>query len=98
MKVDRRVGSPPAPKQPSSRAQSPAPPPASSSTATQLRSQRIAEVVEHLRTNHNCSHEKWRWVRGGHQCEECMHWLREYIFECQQCQLQACNRCRRNRL
>jgi len=66
--------------------------------AQRQREQRIAEAIEHLRENHECSHNKWRWVRGRHQCEECLHVLREYIFECKQCSLQACNRCRRNRL
>ncbi|CAK3745156.1 Hypothetical predicted protein [Lecanosticta acicola] len=58
----------------------------------------IAEAIENLRETHNCTHDKWRFVRGRHTCEECRHVLREYIFECRQCQLQACNRCRRNRL
>jgi hypothetical protein len=63
-----------------------------------VRQRRIAEAAEHLRANHDCVHERWRWVKGGHRCEECHNFLREYIFECRQCQLQACNRCRRNRL
>lgn len=62
------------------------------------RALRIAEAVEHLRVNHACLHAKWRWTRGKHQCEECRHVLKDYIFECRQCKLQACNRCRRNRL
>jgi hypothetical protein len=59
---------------------------------------RVAAVVENLRTRHNCDHEQWRYVRGQAQCEECYHTLPSYIFECQQCNTQACNRCRRNRL
>lgn len=65
---------------------------------TQNRELRIAEAVRHLRDNHACTHYKWRWIRGTHPCEECHHVLREYIFECKQCHLRACNRCRRNRL
>ncbi|KAK1064491.1 hypothetical protein LTR12_007054 [Friedmanniomyces endolithicus] len=71
---------------------------ASAPTAQVLRERAIAEAVEHLRQNHECEHDKWRWVRGSHQCEECYHTLPQYIFECRQCHLQACNRCRRNRL
>ncbi|KAK0260608.1 hypothetical protein B0A54_15074 [Friedmanniomyces endolithicus] len=67
-------------------------------TAQLLRERAIAEAVEHLRQNHECEHDKWRWVRGPNQCEECYHMLPQYIFECRQCHLQACNRCRRNRL
>lgn len=62
------------------------------------RNDRIAEAVEHLRTHHACTHDKWRYRKGRHQCEQCRHVLKEYIFECRQCSLQACNRCRRNRL
>lgn len=58
----------------------------------------VAETAALLRTNHECTHEKWRFVRGRHQCEECYHVLPDYIFECRQCRVQACNRCRRNRM
>ncbi|KAK4898283.1 hypothetical protein LTR27_004290 [Elasticomyces elasticus] len=66
--------------------------------AGELREQAIAKAVEHLRENHECEHEKWQWIRGPHQCEECSFMLPQYIFECKQCHLQACSRCRRNRL
>nr|POF17962.1 hypothetical protein CFP56_13373 [Quercus suber] len=65
---------------------------------TQQRDRRIRALVEDLRVNHICAHEKWRWVGGPHECEECHHNLPSYIFEYRQCHLQACNRCRRNRL
>jgi len=93
----------PPPAQPGARSPDAAPAPAAllapaPTTAQVLRERAIAEAVEHLRQNHECEHDKWRWVRGPHQCEECYHMLPEYIFECRQCHLQACNRCRRNRL
>ncbi|KAK0301827.1 hypothetical protein LTR82_018104, partial [Friedmanniomyces endolithicus] len=66
--------------------------------ASRLRTHRIAEAVEHLRHNHECEHDKWRWVKGSHQCEECLFTLPQYIFECRLCHLRACNRCKRNRL
>jgi len=59
--------------------------------------EQIAAQVLNLRTRHNCSHDSWRYVRGRHQCEECRHLLPSYIFECNQCRILACNRCRRNR-
>jgi hypothetical protein len=49
-------------------------------------------------TRHNCDHESWQYVRGEHRCEECYHTLPSYIFECRQCHIQACNRCRKNGL
>lgn len=58
----------------------------------------IDALMDLLRGDHECTHDKWRWVKGPHRCEECHHRLPSYIFECKQCMLQACNRCRRNRL
>jgi len=55
-------------------------------------------VVQSLRDRHNCDHENWQYVRGEHRCEERYHTLPPYISECRQCHIQACNRCRRNRL
>ncbi|KAK4996026.1 hypothetical protein LTR66_004278 [Elasticomyces elasticus] len=59
---------------------------------------RIAHAIANLRENHECAHERWRFIRGPHVCEVCHNHLRQYIFECRQCNLYACNRCRRNRL
>ncbi|PMD25267.1 hypothetical protein NA56DRAFT_668526 [Hyaloscypha hepaticicola] len=59
---------------------------------------RIAAVVQNLRDRHNSDHQSWQYIRGSHQCEECRHELPSYIFECRQCNIQACNRCRSNRL
>lgn len=72
--------------------------PTMSAAARRVRDLRIAEAVAHLRENHECEHDEWRGVRGAHHCKECFHMLPQYIFECRQCRLQACNRCRRNRL
>ncbi|KAB8267157.1 IBR finger domain protein [Aspergillus minisclerotigenes] len=58
----------------------------------------VAQTIQELRENHECTHDRWKFIRGPHGCEECYHRLPEYIFECRQCRLQACNRCRRNRL
>lgn len=80
------------------RPQSPPVPPSSSQLTATTRDLRIAEAIQHLGDNHACDHDRWLWVKGRHICEECRHVLKEYIFECKQCHLQACNRCRRNRL
>lgn len=83
------------------RSTSPPPGPSSTKDASPSRgimSLQLAEMIENLRANHNCLHDKWRWIRGPHQCEECHFRLPSYIFQCRQCHLQACNRCRRNRL
>lgn len=65
---------------------------------TSSRNPNIDALMAHLLGNHECSHDKWRWIKGPHRCEECHYRLPSYIFECKQCMLQACNRCRRNRL
>jgi hypothetical protein len=58
----------------------------------------VARTIQELRENHECRHDRWKYVSGPHLCEECSHYLGRFIFECRQCRLQACNRCRRNRL
>ncbi|PVH70490.1 hypothetical protein DL98DRAFT_135935 [Cadophora sp. DSE1049] len=59
---------------------------------------RVQDAVQNLRQRHLCDHQSWQYVRGPHQCEECRHQLPSYIFECRQCNIQACNRCKLNRL
>lgn len=88
----------PTPAPPTPRARSPAPPPIVDAPVVTGRELRIAEAMQHLRDNHECDHDKWRFVKGRNSCEECRHVLREYIFECKQCHLRKCNRCRRNQL
>ena len=61
-------------------------------------SDKSIELPPNLRERHNCVHENWRYTPGPHQCEECYHNLPRYIFECRQCRILACSRCRRNRL
>lgn len=65
---------------------------------SRLDARRIAETAKTPRANHACRHANWLFVRGSHTCEECHHHLPEFIFECRLCHLQACNRCKRNRL
>ncbi|KAG9235906.1 hypothetical protein BJ875DRAFT_421067 [Amylocarpus encephaloides] len=63
----------------------------------QVRAQ-VAAAAQNLRDRHNCDHESWQYVRGEHRCEECYHTLPSFIFECRQCHIQVCKRCRMNRL
>ncbi|RMZ08185.1 hypothetical protein D0860_04766 [Hortaea werneckii] len=72
--------------------------PARPAPATAPNHLEIEEVFAHLQVHHDCNHGRWRWVEGRHQCEGCLFTLPRYIFECRQCHLRACNRCRRNRL
>ncbi|KAF8883049.1 hypothetical protein CPB85DRAFT_1338919, partial [Mucidula mucida] len=58
----------------------------------------VQQRVAQLRDNHDCDVHWWRRRYGGAQCEECYHFLPEYILVCRNCQLQACVRCSRNRL
>lgn len=62
------------------------------------RERQVNAAVANLRERHDCTHENWRFRPGQYRCEECHHTLPSYIFECGQCRILACNRCRRNRL
>lgn len=63
------------------------------------RAVRMEQEQQNLRDNHECGHESWR-VRPGpfQQCEECQDLLPQYIYECADCRILACRRCRHNRL
>ncbi|KAK3345570.1 hypothetical protein B0H65DRAFT_425427, partial [Neurospora tetraspora] len=63
-----------------------------------VRQQRVAAAAQHLLENHECAHARWTGRGGRFQCEECYDWLPRYIYECRQCRLLACRRCRFNRL
>ena len=43
----------------------------------------IDALVAHLRGNHECSHDKWRWIKGPHRCEECHYRLPSYATSMQ---------------
>ncbi|KAI1171298.1 hypothetical protein F4777DRAFT_565982 [Nemania sp. FL0916] len=62
------------------------------------RRQRIQTIAQNLRYNHECDHDRWI-GRGGPQiCEECHDIMPLFIYECRQCQILACRRCRYHRL
>ncbi|KAG9759109.1 hypothetical protein KCU73_g3553, partial [Aureobasidium melanogenum] len=58
----------------------------------------VAQIRADLQRNHECDHERWTCHRIPYRCEECNDQLPEYIYECRQCHIRACQRCRRNRL
>ncbi|EWY79541.1 hypothetical protein FOYG_17289 [Fusarium oxysporum NRRL 32931] len=63
-----------------------------------VRQARVEEERANLMENHECTHETWELRDGDRQCEECHDILPRYIFECRQCHIMACRRCRFNRL
>ncbi|KAK0666973.1 hypothetical protein QBC41DRAFT_396779 [Cercophora samala] len=70
--------------------------------AARLPAWQRANLVEQERQNqiinHECQHERWSSLQGRHRCDECHHTLPNYIYECRQCRIMACRRCRYNRL
>ncbi|TKA66135.1 hypothetical protein B0A49_07074 [Cryomyces minteri] len=58
----------------------------------------VAAMAQDLLEGHECDHDRWRRVTGEHDCEECFQTLRRYIYECRQCHLRVCHRCRDNRI
>ncbi|EPQ51128.1 hypothetical protein GLOTRDRAFT_141244 [Gloeophyllum trabeum ATCC 11539] len=42
--------------------------------------QRVAQAVDYLRDNHDCSHPRWRYRAGGDNCEECGHYLPQFLL------------------
>lgn len=62
------------------------------------RQQAVARERRNLIENHQCDHGVWGSRMGRNRCEECYDTLPDYIYECRQCHLLACRRCRFNRL
>ncbi|KAF7965834.1 hypothetical protein HWV62_41256 [Athelia sp. TMB] len=48
--------------------------------AAALRVRRIREAMEELRVNHDCTHSKWKYRRGGGTCQTCSQHLPKYLF------------------
>lgn len=57
----------------------------------------VAAMADHLRNNHVCQHERYRSIRGRNTCEGCDDVMPMFIYECRQCHVQMCRRCRNNR-
>ncbi|GAW23835.1 hypothetical protein ANO14919_134120 [Xylariales sp. No.14919] len=62
------------------------------------RQERIRMIVQDLRVNHECSHERWASRSGPQECEECHDVMPVFIYECRRCHIIACRRCRYHRL
>ncbi|KAI1352820.1 hypothetical protein F5Y01DRAFT_324069 [Xylaria sp. FL0043] len=68
------------------------------STAAETRTAEIGRIMEHLVQNHECGHWEWISRRGPRRCEECRQSMPLFIYECRNCSIMACRRCRYNRL
>ncbi|KAH7111739.1 hypothetical protein B0J13DRAFT_631740 [Dactylonectria estremocensis] len=62
------------------------------------RQARVQREQRNLVENHQCNHDRWRGRSGPRRCEECSDVLPVFIYECRQCRILACRRCRYNRL
>jgi hypothetical protein len=62
------------------------------------RHRRVQLERVNLIENHECDHERWKGRPGPRECEECNQVLPVFIYECRQCHVMACRRCRFNRL
>ncbi|KAG8423170.1 hypothetical protein J3458_000086 [Metarhizium acridum] len=58
----------------------------------------VEQERNNLVANHDCWNHRWKSRRGHFQCEECFDYMPEFIYECRDCRLMACRRCRYNRL
>ncbi|KAK1749605.1 hypothetical protein QBC47DRAFT_333427 [Echria macrotheca] len=58
----------------------------------------VTRAAQNLVRNHQCQHTSWGSLSGRHQCEQCNDTLPNYIYECRQCRIMVCRRCRYNRL
>ncbi|KAI8958631.1 hypothetical protein F5Y11DRAFT_359848 [Daldinia sp. FL1419] len=63
-----------------------------------IRRTRVQQLMEDLRHNHECQHDRWFSKRGPRECEECGDVMPIFIYECRQCHIMACRRCRYHRL
>ncbi|EHA19664.1 hypothetical protein ASPNIDRAFT_179760 [Aspergillus niger ATCC 1015] len=69
----------------------------------QVRQQRVRQMQEDLRHNHECEHPgRFRRLEGSRrrvfECEFCGARHRNYILECRHCHIELCESCRRHRI
>ena len=65
------------------------------------RDAQIQRTAQHLREHHECDHERFQCVREGgadFECEVCSEVYYNWIYQCRQCLMIACNKCRHNRV
>ncbi|KAJ3800624.1 hypothetical protein GGU11DRAFT_772557 [Lentinula aff. detonsa] len=59
---------------------------------------RVEQRAQELREYHDCNPHRWKHYQGGGTCEECGHYLPEFLKGCRDCHIMVCVRCMRNRL
>jgi hypothetical protein len=64
----------------------------------ELQAQAFAAAHYIVVTRHECDHDNWERVDGEWECEECGDELPYFIWRCEECMIDACTRCRYNRL
>ncbi|KAL7960297.1 hypothetical protein V8C34DRAFT_321520 [Trichoderma compactum] len=58
----------------------------------------VEQARNNLVENHQCAHRNWRSRRGPVRCDECHDRLPDYVYECRDCRVLGCQRCRYNRV
>ncbi|EMD00145.1 hypothetical protein BAUCODRAFT_63170, partial [Baudoinia panamericana UAMH 10762] len=67
----------------------------------QNRDEQVAQAVQHIRANHECTHAEIRITRQAgfdYQCQMCDETYRNWLHQCRQCWMTICGTCRYNRL
>jgi hypothetical protein len=62
------------------------------------RAQILAAAHNVVAGRHICAHISWERVDGEWECDECGDDLPYFIWRCEVCEIDACTRCRYNRL
>lgn len=58
----------------------------------------VQQRRERIARNHACQHTEWTSKRGTFTCQHCSDIMPKYIHQCRRCDLEVCERCKRNRL
>jgi hypothetical protein len=62
------------------------------------RAQVFAAAHNIVVSRHRCTHDSWERVDGSWECDECGDDLPYFIWRCEECEIDACTRCKYNRL
>ncbi|KAI1802360.1 IBR finger domain-containing protein [Daldinia bambusicola] len=63
-----------------------------------LQFERLRNIADDLRDNHECLAHIWHSTRGRYYCDICGERMRYFVYECQVCNLLVCRNCRYNRM
>jgi len=58
----------------------------------------VERAAAMLRERHECDHLEYESFGGQFECEECHDEMPLFIYQCRQCEIRVCRRCRFNRL